>query len=737
MVSGYDLINLGNDLYTSEVGNPSLPEMNYNILLPPTAEVTKVEVISYKVKDIPGSFNIFPVQPPVPISQIHEGMELVLPNPLIYNSNQAYPGKLSDFTPTGCMSGYRLAGISIYPLQYIPKDRHLRLYTEITLRIDYEEGRHEMISLSRGQVEFFGTDVKNLVINPEDVIRWAPGVKALFRDSTDYLIITGPSYVSAFQPIANWRTKKGYYVKILPTDSISNYPGRDNPERLRNLIINYWQNKGTKWVLLAGDISVVPFRTCRVVCAGYTGDIPCDLYFADLQYSWDGNRNNIFGEFPGNGDTVDLYYDLHIGRVSIDNTTQSATFVMKDTIYEKRPAANYMVRMFLPQGTLWTAWPGDSTQNILARYPPTPPWVIRKMYETQNQLSNTACTETLRTGVGFCHLVGHGNAGGIYAKSSTIGCYSSSSNVYGLTNTNKYIIANSIACDAGAFDQGSTNGDCYSENFVNAPNGGAVGAILNSRYGWGAGSTGPAYSEKFDLRFYENFFALDTLNFEIGKVNSLSKQAFRNNAYTTDVWRWCYYELNLLGDPALPMWASTPLTLTVTHPNSINTGPQNYTVTVRSSGNPLGNATVCLWKGNEVYTVGKTNSSGSVTLAINPATTGQLFVTVSAKNHLPYESSAMVAISDNRIASPGVRIIKIGVNPVRGQILIRYSLSNPERIKIKLYDAVGRNLTTIANGRFDGVGQITWEIINLANGIYFLCFETKVNSWTKCIVVMK
>ncbi len=47
---------------------------------------------------------------------------------------------------------------------------------------------------------------------------------------------------------------------------------------------------------------------------GRTTDyIPSDLYFADLQWSYDGNRNNVFGEYSFNGDTVDLYYDVYLG----------------------------------------------------------------------------------------------------------------------------------------------------------------------------------------------------------------------------------------------------------------------------------------------------------------------------------------------------------------------------------------------------------------------------------------
>ncbi len=135
-IYNYDLISLPGHFYTSEPGSPCLPRANYTVLLPPTAEITSVEVISCKAKDLPGSFNIFPAQKPMPLSLIDKGMDLIPPNPVIYNSSQEYPGKLTDFTPSGCLSGYRLANISLYHLQYIPSEKRLKFYREITIKIN-------------------------------------------------------------------------------------------------------------------------------------------------------------------------------------------------------------------------------------------------------------------------------------------------------------------------------------------------------------------------------------------------------------------------------------------------------------------------------------------------------------------------------------------------------------------------------------------------------------------------
>ena len=69
----------------------------------------------------------------------------------------------------------------------------------------------------------------------------------------------------------------------------ANYSGRDNPEKIRNFIIDANTNWGTIWVLLGGDPSnnIIPIRLTTDFGVGPWGNIASDLYFADLQGTWD------------------------------------------------------------------------------------------------------------------------------------------------------------------------------------------------------------------------------------------------------------------------------------------------------------------------------------------------------------------------------------------------------------------------------------------------------------------
>ncbi len=115
------------------------------------------------------------------------------------------------------------------------------------------------------------------------------------------------------------------------------------------------------------------------------------------------------------------------------------------------------------------------------------------------------------------------------------------------------------------------------------------------------------------------------------------------NPGSNQVMDWCVKNYNLFGEPELPIWTEEAVDLTVTHPASI-TGSSNVTVNVTAEGSPVSGARVCLYKGDdwataEVYEVALTGGSGQVEVPVNPATTGEMLITVWAHNHISYLGS--------------------------------------------------------------------------------------------------
>ncbi len=621
-IDGYALVLMSEQFFNvGEPGHPLLPMAVYSFLLPPDAEIKELEVVTQKVETLPGIYSIYPCQKPTPFS--FPEAEFIPPDPSVYNSSSLYPGKVLEAVRTGSLAGYRIAGIKVYPLQYIPKEKRLVLQKEMTVKINYEEGRESPLSLTRRQKETFREPVQRMVVNSEKLSVWEPETKEL-NGEIDYCIITSSALRPYFEPLKDWKTKKGYKTEIVRTDSIyANYPGRDNQEKIRNFIRDWWQNKGIKWVLLGGDDIIIPDRKARVVVEGNVGNIPADMYYADLDWSWDSNHNNLFGEMT---DTVDLFHDLYIGRAPVDNSFNVATFIKKDTSFEKRPDTSYLPSLLLPSGMLFSPYHGRVINNLIAGLFPTD-WKIAKL---ENPATNQT-RDSLNRGYEHCHVAHHGS----YTSLSVL----SMSQIPTLTNGIKYNILKGINCDCGSFDAK----DCIAESLVNYPNGGCVATMLNSRYGFGyPPALGP--SEVLDLEFYK---LLKEGIYQVGVGNCAAKDRMRHLAIGQDVWRWCVYEHTLFGDPELPTWSERPKIMVVSHPSSIETGPQVIRVAVSSGGNPLPGALVCLLT-DGVYAVGKTNSLGWVDLFISPSSPGSLSITVTARNHFPYEGVASITSGGTR-----------------------------------------------------------------------------------------
>ncbi|MEO0071537.1 MAG: C25 family cysteine peptidase [candidate division WOR-3 bacterium] len=618
--------------YLQEIGKPVLPYWFFTLVIPQGMKVKSVNVIPEGEEKIPAREKPYPAQKPVPISQ-NQLPDFVPPDPEVYAGLKPWPYERYRLSPVGVKSGFRLVTVSLFPVRYDPVSGCYLISRRLRVEVSYEpDPSDEQISLSKRQLELFSKGVRALVINPEDVNRFAPREKITDFGTYDYVVITNSTLEPYFQPLVNWRTRKGYYGIVRTTSWInSNYSGRDLQEKIRNFIKDYYNNYGIMWVLLGGDTAVVPTRRARSYCAGYTGNIPCDLYYADLQWSWDANNDNIFGEYGI--DTTDLYYDVYIGRASVNDTTRAKIFVNKVLKHEISPPTDYLKRILLVDAHLWDGYDEDQSNDSIANITPSG-WSDVHIHDPNN---TTMVRDSLNNGFQFSHMVGHGNEYGIYHNSNP---YYSNGVIQGHNNGDKVVLINSIACYSGNFEGTSGVPNCLAESTHNCSTGGALAVIMNSRYGWGT----PPYigpSELLDIRFYDFFFKHDTM--PIGWTHAESKEVYRNQAHNSDgAWRWCYFELNLFGDPLQLMYEDTPSSLNASFPDSINTGSQNFTVTVTSGGSPVFRALVCLWKGSEVYVRNYTNSSGQVTFSINPTTSGYMQVTATKPNYLPDIDSCKV-----------------------------------------------------------------------------------------------
>lgn len=632
-VNGYDLVRLRDFVTTSAPGEPILPRAIFTFLVPSGATVTNARVTSSDAIALPGTYRLHPAQQPRPLSLRREP-PFTPPIDAVYGADDDFPGRLVEFGPTGTKSGFRLCGVSLYPLQYSPHSGRLTLHTSVTVEVEYAEGSYAPTPMTRGQIDWTSAELRSLVTNSEDIKSFAPPLRESDPTDAEYVVITSDSYTAALQPLADWHSRKGYSAVVKTVSWItSTYPGRDTQEKIRNFVIDYWRNHGTAFVLLAGANSVIPARRGRSICGGYTGNIPADLYYMDLQWSWDGNNNGVFGE--ANGDTVDFYSDIYLGRAPIASAANAQTFVDKVFTYERTPNAGYLKKTYLPWVPLFTGYTGEGVSDTIANMTPVG-WVDTKAASP----STSAYQSAINSGYGYCHAAAHGDDYGFYTDLGSP-IYTTTQAAAQSNGLDKLVIMNSMACISGNFE----NQNCLSVTLQNNANGGSVANMMNSRYGWGTPpSFGP--SEKLCTRFFDFFLNYDS--FPVGIAHARGKDVYASLAPSQEVWRWCFFDYNLLGDPGMPVWSDAPGVIDLSAPDTLLTGPQSVRVTVTSGGSPLANARVAFFKPGEVCTRGTTNSSGQADVVVSPATIGRLYVTAYAQDRLAVLDSAVVVAGTPR-----------------------------------------------------------------------------------------
>lgn len=656
--NGYDqVICKGLDLMAAP-GEPQLPTKVARVVIPSKSSVSQVEMVEADLVDLPGRYHIFPAQPPqilsLPETDLAK-MPFVAPREAIYGSIDPFPAQPIQLTGSGYLGGYHLADLQICPLVYIPAEKRLKLFRTMRIRLHTTPGAREARPAGRRLEKdrrFYEELLQDLVLNPAQVSLMAPQSAKVLpvvlpTGDYEYVIITHSSYVSYFQPLADWKGQKGISDTVVTKEWIeSNYSGYDVREKIRNFIIDAYQNWSTKWVLLGGDTDVIPSRsayamTCEANMYSDEDSIRADLYFSDLDGSWDGDGDHIYGEVA---DSVDLYPDVFVGRASVSSTSAATAWVDKMLIYEKTPQLDHPLRMLFLAEVLWP-FPQYTDggvhknmiddQSVPPRFDP-----IKKLYESLGNESADSAIYYLNLGQ---NLVNHDGHCSYQAMSVDVGALDRT-DMDNLTNGSRPAILYSIGCWPAAFDR-----DCVAEHFVNNPNGGGVAFIGNSRYGWGSpGNPGYGYSDRFDTQFFHELFLEGQTH--IGATLAAAKAFYAPRSRQENVYRIHQYQVNLLGDPEMPIWTDAPETLHVAYLAHIPQGSVSFEVTVTDGQSPLEGALVCVTGTGGLYQRGHTATNGQIVLDLTVPSTDSLKVTVTAQDFLPHLGSVAVLSAGPYIA---------------------------------------------------------------------------------------
>lgn len=552
-----------------DVGVPLLPVKPVNVLLPQQTEVGSITVTKGEAVILGDGYNVELGSRPVIINAVSENE---LCENIRFNPTMPYPN--ADFENVGTYSfrGYSILTLVLYPVRYIGQDKEIYYYNEMTVTIKTTETdsvnplfRSSPVDemMMREMVDDYSLSNTYVFFDPQ-----------VFRNSLvtsgvsyEYVIVTSEELKNAtgeytFQDLIQYKNGNGVSATIVTLEGINAiYEGVDAAEKIRNFITDAYLNWGTEYVLLGGDADVVPARFLYVAGGGEWTTTPADLYYGCLDGTYNYDGDDRWGEptdGEGGGD-VDLRAEVYVGRACVGNESEVSNFVMKTLAYEQTPIDDSYLRKALMVGEYVgfygvADWGGNYKDEIINGSNnhgystvgvPDGEYNISKLYDRDWENHNWPKSEIIsRINAGF-NIINHlGHADYDYNMKMDI------SDVYAFTN-DKYCFIYSQGCMAGGFD----NGDCIAEYFTIKTSNGAFAGIWNARYGWGRWYSTDGPSQRFDREFFDAIFNEGVRypkKTSLGVANQDSKEdnLWRINE---NCMRWCYYVLNLFGDPQVSL----------------------------------------------------------------------------------------------------------------------------------------------------------------------------------------
>ncbi len=735
----YQLIRFPDTQFLAAPGEPLLPYHAVALLLPPGEVAQKIEIIRSDETIIPGSVRLMPGQFVRPLSAGPSGQFQI--NKALYARSEPYPQQPGGKLTTAFMNGYGFALSVFTPLSYIPAQQQARYYRRVTVRITTAPAAsaQKALDLLRSTPSVL-QKVRSLAQNTEMLGAYPQAASPGRSESYQILIVTDAQFVPAFEDVRYLYLIRGLKMKIVSTDSIYRaQPAATHKESVRNFIIQEYRNHGIEYVLLGGDVEWVPY--CGFYCAVQSDhiyqddDIPADLYYSALDGTWNDDGDDKWGEIGED----DLLPDVAVARLPFSTADELQRMLHKVIQYQDHPVLGELNHPLLAGEKLWDdplTWGADYmdllvghhddngyTTDGIAESDPFETLYDRDLYPSE--WSGSDIMQKINQGQSFVYHAGHSNT------TYTMRLYSSD-----ITDENfaqvdgvhhNFTLVNTQGCDCGAFDYE----DCIAEEMVKIDNF-AVGFVGNSRYGWFNEGTTEGPSTHLQREFVNAIYH-DT-HFRIGEAHMYSKiktSPWVNapDQHEEGAMRWCFYDCNVLSDPALGIWTEEPITVQADYPHTIQTTSTSMEVTVTSDGNPVAKLTCALVKDSVLYGTGVTDSLGHAVITIDPpiGQTGPADLIVSGYNCKPTFFPVTVekpsAIESASLLPARSQLVGNYPNPFNGVTVIRYRVGVAEgraRVRLTVYNALGQQVARLVRAwQKNGSYRVSFNGLNLPTGIYF------------------
>ncbi len=739
----FQAFNFNNTMLSALPGQPVMPYRQVSLMLPPGEAATGIEIIFSGEISYPGKYEIYPQQNVSPLSVAASGV--FMKDNAVYSQNAFVPADPKGKLITSFLNGRSFALTSFTPARYNPVTGQLVYYTSarviITTAADAKatEALENLIPSS--------PEADHLAENKEMENAYARDRQVNSGDY-EYLIITGSAFSTSFNGMITNYLREGIRTSVVTVESIiSSMSGIDTPEKIRKYIIQEYQAHGVQYVLLGGDVELVPARGfyCYVQSGGgYTDNsIPADLYYSALDGNWNTNGDAKWGE-PGEDD---LLPDIAVARMPFSNAAELTRMLNKSYKYQFEPVAGEFRKVLMAGEWLYDnpltygsdyleLLKGERSDNGYTTNGIPTDYNFEYLYENNASYGKSDLMSKLNSGRPMLNHVGHANENYVMMLSPQDITDANFSGLNGTTHN--FTIVYTHGCYCGAFDYN----DCIAEKIVTINNF-AVAFIGNSRYGWfNEGQTeGPSahlHREYMDALFN------DKLN-RIGRAHMESKIATAPWVTAPGQWepgalRWCFYDCNVLGDPALAIFTDNSITISAVYPATVQTSATNISIDVSGNGSQVSDLTCVLMKDGVMIGKAVTDASGHATINFDlpVAVSGQAQLTISGINCTPvsYNLNFVSYVGLNNLPSKDASL-SISPNPADAMIKVDAELILKSDYYIEIANSDGKIVLTTTQKATsnNGIAHQNIDISKLSAGYYTCVLRSGNNKLSKAFIV--
>ncbi|MEE4177465.1 MAG: C25 family cysteine peptidase [Bacteroides sp.] len=554
------LISLENGVQIIEKGAPDLAKLYTSIIIPDTEEM-EVRVVRSSYEDFEnievlpskGHFtrDINPDDVPYTYSEV-------------YQNDAFWPGILAQLEDPFIIRDFRGQTVTIFPFQYNPVTKTLRVYTDIVVEVTSTGRPGENILARSKDLSQLESEFRQIYNHMFLNMEYYETGKYIIDEEGSMLIIVFDDFAEAMQPFVNWKRTIGR-----KTEMVLKSEAGSTAAAIKTFVQNYYtENEDFTYLLLVGDAPQIPANSTS-----------------------NGASDNAYGYLVG----TDSYNEIFVGRFSAENIGNVETQVERMIHYE-RDINETDTWLNTGMGVARNEGAGqghngeadyqhmDLIRDTLLNF--TYDVVYREYDGNVPGVTNTTAAQIsagINNGVSIINYINHGSIDGWSVANYNI------AHVNQLTNINKLPFIWSVACVNGSF----VSNFCFAEAWMRATHEGqptgAIGTLMSTiNQAWTPPMTGQdemvtIMAEKRDhiKRTYGGL----SINGSMIMIASHGSSGIE----THDTW-------NLFGDPSLQVRTDVPIPIMATYNPVILIGLSEFEISVENADG----ATVALSRYNEI-----------------------------------------------------------------------------------------------------------------------------------------